>query len=306
MPFIPEEERNVTLAKASILLIREKQAQGLAGTTLEQYHRAFKYFNEYLEEEGKEDLREIDRKFLEEYAAVVRCALHYRTGEPLSASTQVHRLSPLIALFNLLHRDGHILKNPAEHLQLPKVKGQIPRDVLTEKEVDIWMESMKESFGFFGRAVGELLYGTGLRISEVKNLKVQDINLANRMLFVRNGKGGKDRVVPLPSKTALVLQAYHRSAGKRTFFFQRHPTKGVSVAWYQKMCVLASQRVKMDKRVTPHIIRHSFATHLLQRGMDLRFIQELLGHEEIMTTEIYTRVRDEDLKRVYLASHPRA
>jgi integrase/recombinase XerD len=282
----------MNLAKASILLIKEKQAQGLSDTTVEQYHRAFKYFNEYLEDEKKEDLREINREFLEEYTAFVRCALHYRTAEPLSPSTQVHRISPLIALFNLLHRDGYILKNPAEHIKLPKVKGRIPKDVLTEKEVGIWLESMEESFGLFGRAVGEILYGTGLRISEIKNLKTEDLNLTDRMLFVREGKGGKDRVVPIPTKTALILKAYQKRAERREYFFQRHPTKSVSVAWFQKMCVLAAQRAMLSKRVTPHIIRHSFATHLLQRGMDLRFIQELLGHEEIITTEIYTRVRD--------------
>lgn len=296
----------MNLSIASLLLIKEKEAQGYQKATMKHYHRAFRCFREYMDSEGMADLREINREFLEEYISFVRSKPHYRTGEIIGVSTQIHLLYPVMGLFGLLHRDGYIIKNPAEHIRLPKLTDRLPKDILTERETYLWLESMGESFGLFGRAVGELLYGTGLRVSEVKKLKTIDLNLTDRMLFVREGKGGKDRVVPVPIKTAEVLKAYNRNAGERTYFFQRNSDKGVSVAWYQKMCVLAAERAGLEKRVTPHIIRHSFATHLLQRGMDLRFIQELLGHEEIMTTEVYVRVRDEDLKRVYLASHPRA
>ena len=143
------------------------------------------------------------------------------------------------------------MKNPAEHIKLPKAKNILPKNILPQQEAALWLDAMEECYGLFGRAVGELFYGTGLRVSEVKNLKTEDVNLTDRMIFVQEGKRNKDRVAPIPDKTARILQLYLRAAEKRNRFFQRQSPHGVSLAWYERMCVTSGENAKLDKHITP-------------------------------------------------------
>ena len=297
----------------SLLLSAEKihffdtvRAEGKSEGSLKHYDLSLRRFDQFLRQKEITDLRDVTVKTAEEYFYFIISLTHYRTGEILSTSSQNHMLSGVRLLFRGLYLEEKILTNPFESIIFKKKNKTLPRDILSEEEIERLLESLKLRYGLYGQAIGEILYGTGIRAAELVNLTLKDVNLSDHLLFIREGKGRKDRVLPIPSGAAGVLRLYRRQRKTKKYFFENKSGCMISSNWVRKLLHQGAKDAGVEKRVTPHGIRHTFATHLLQRGMDIRYIQMLLGHEEISTTEIYTKVTNEELKRVYLLSHPRA
>ena len=235
-------------------------------------------------------------------------------GGRLSTSTQHARLSALRSFFGFLAREGKLLVDPAASLVLPKKRRSLPRSLLTPKEALRLVESIetKTPMGHRDRAVVEVLYATGIRNAELRGLTLADFDAEAGTLFVRAGKGGKDRMLPLgPLVTAIVSDYVQiarpklaKRSGVTSLFVSNHgwPLWPASVV---RTVDLAARRAGIKKAVRPHRLRHACATHMLQGGADVRHIQRLLGHSSLSTTEVYTRVEIGDLKAVHKRFHPR-
>ena len=219
------------------------------------------------------------------------------------------RLSAIRSFYDFLVREGKVRENPARFATRPKVGRDLP-DVLSVDEARRLVEAPVELRRPFWRrdaAILETLYSCGLRASEILSLRISDVDLEAGFLRVR-GKGGKERVVPLGSYAAKAIKRYLQSAESRirktdTLFVNRYG-EPLSDRYLRRLVADYAQSV-LGKRVHPHTLRHSFATHLLDAGMDLRFVQELLGHAKVTTTQIYTHISLSRLMEVYHRCHPR-
>jgi integrase/recombinase XerC len=225
-------------------------------------------------------------------------------------STASRRLASLRAFFKFLHREGHIKSNPAKLVSSPKLPGKLPR-FLTVDEIFSLMEK-PEGIGFLlarDRAILELLYSSGLRVSELASLDLDDVRLKEGLVKVK-GKGKKERIVPVGGKAVDALKSYNveRLLLKRTdpaLFLNRSGTR-LSDRGVRRIVKKYSRIIGLHGEVTPHTLRHTFATHLLQSGADLRVIQELLGHSSLSTTQKYTHLDVTHLMDVYDRAHPLA
>jgi len=229
----------------------------------------------------------------------------------LSAGSVRSYLWAVRAFFRHLDENQEVLVDPAHSLNLPRLPKRLPRDVPTAGEVRRLLGAALSRNHFLAlrnAAILELLYGTGLRNAELCALCRQDLDVSSRVLFVRKGKGGKDRVLPIGEKAARALSRYLQSRraldDRRPLFTTRFdtPMKTRDVRGLVRRSV---KRSGLKKRLSPHSLRHAFATHLLKGNADIRKIQVLLGHASLSTTEIYTRVDTSDLKRVLTRCHPR-
>lgn len=232
----------------------------------------------------------------------------------LCSSSMRRGQSALRGLFKYAIRHGLANKNPVDLMDSPKVQRPLPK-ALSQDDVNMLINSPDTSnlLGMRDKAILELLYGSGLRVSEVANLTSEDINLEAQFLTVREGKGGKDRVVPLTpiSCNAISLYINNRFSTKPEWREEKHiflnhlgtPLTTRSIA---RLVDKYARKLAMMMNITPHQFRHSFATHLLNNGADIRAVQEMLGHASLSTTQIYTRISKEKLMQTYRNCHPRA
>ena len=231
----------------------------------------------------------------------------------LSAASIKLVVVALKIFFRFLLGKGAVERDPAEAVALPRIKRYLP-ETLNELQVEHLIENIdtKVSLGLRDRAMVELLYASGLRISELANARLENLDCEERMLRV-TGKGNKTRLVPVGRKASEALAAYlsmerpklvKRRSGSELFLSERG-TKLTTVRIWQIVKKHAS-RSGLEKNIYPHLLRHSFATHLLGNGADLRIIQEMLGHADISTTQVYTHVDQQRLKAVHRRFHPRA
>ncbi len=245
----------------------------------------------------------------------LRAYLGYLHQQGLTRSSVGRKLAALRAFFRFLHREGRITSNPARALFTPRQSKKVPR-FLTEEEVGRILEDVPQKMGnTFGairdNAMVELLYATGLRASELVGLDLDRLHLEERIVRVI-GKGDKERIVPFGEPAARALEVY-LSARRSTFpgsvemgvFLNLKGTRLTSRS-LQRVVHGRVVRAPLDKDASPHTLRHSFATHLLSRGADIRVIQELLGHASLSTTQKYTHVATSQLKALYDEVHPRA
>jgi len=249
---------------------------------------------------GGAPLENVDYLTLRKYLAMVK-------EKNLSVRTIARRLSTLRSFFKFLTREGHLKTNPTLSLSSPKQEKHLPV-FLTEDEATKLMEAVvaKDERGLRDKAVLETFYSTGIRISELTGLKVDDIDFIGSVVKVM-GKGRKERIVPIGEQAIRAIRAYLEKRKKQSeALFLNKSGKRMTVRGIrnlvQKYVLIASMR----HGVSPHTLRHSFATHLLNRGADLRSVQELLGHVNLSTTQIYTHLTTERLKSVYDKAHPRA
>ncbi|MBU1487825.1 tyrosine recombinase XerC [bacterium] len=278
--------------------------------TLRSYENDLKKFEEFLKKETSErvglEKGEIDRFLIRKYLAYLR-----ESG--LEKKTISRRLSTLRSFFRFLIREGEIKDNPALLISAPKMEQRLPSHLnLPEINELIALPDEKKLLGLRDRAILEVLYGCGLRVSELIGLSLSNIDILLESLMVL-GKGRKERIVPIGSYAKAALREYleKRSrlikAGEReeALFLnnrgRRLTTRGVEFIINRYV-----HRLSVVKKVSPHTLRHTFATHLLDGGADLRAVQELLGHKLLSTTQIYTHVTTERLKKVYDRAHPRA
>jgi site-specific recombinase XerD len=229
---------------------------------------------------------------------------------PLAPWTLVAYLGRVRSFFAFLESKGVILASPAMELALPRPQ-RLPR-ALSEEEARRLMAAPSHwsARGRRDRAILEILYGTGIRLSECVRLDLQDVDLAEGRLLVRNGKGKKDRVVPLVGQALRALGLYLRESRQAFVEDPREPAVFLSTLGRRLSALMLERQVKKHGRavgihVTPHLLRHSCATHLLKHGADVRHIQQLLGHRSLETTALYTRVEVKDLREFLARAHPR-
>lgn len=235
---------------------------------------------------------------------------YLETENTLTARTQAHNLTVINSFYQFLEQEKIIESNPCENISSPKIPKKLP-NYLTEEEVDRLLKiTLKTPYDYRNKAMLEVLYATGLRITELCNLKIQDIDLNNCFLRVI-GKGKKERIVPLTDLAINYLEKYIKEYRNQIlknkdseYLFISNTQKNISRQGFFKIIKAQMKQADIKKNVSPHVLRHSFATHLLKNGADLRIIQELLGHEDIQTTQIYAHLVNEKLKEDY-SYHPR-
>lgn len=271
--------------------------------------RCLKNFFDYLKTtRGPLDMRDIRPSDIKGYIKYLNDFVSKYTGRPISDGTRGIMFVSVKQLFSCLYTGEYILTNPAQDIRFKKNTGCLRRAVLTQGEMGMLLDSIGSGYGALrDRALFELMYSSGLRGGDVVNLRVRDIDFESRMLLVRNGKWGKDRVVPV-SKVAVIFLQRHLSdridrKGELVFQGERGTLCVTSINKRFKEWALKANL--MRKNLSLHSIRHSFATHLLENGADIRYVQELLGHESIETTVVYTHSLYEGLKRVYKSHHPK-
>lgn len=280
--------------------------------TVETYAAELKPFLAYLERQGLTNLSRLSRNHLEGYRLEL-VERRYR-GKPLTASTMEQRLSAMKGFVRFLYRDNYLLLDLAAGFELPKRKKGLPRLVLSEREVVqlIGAADLATLEGIRDRCLLELLYGTGIRNSELRKARLGDLDLAQAQLRISFGKGGLERMVPLGEEAVAWLEEYLLKvrptlmiAADDLLLFPGFGPGGFTRRWLAHRVRRLAQKAGLEKTVTPHVLRHSVATHLLRRGAGLRHIQGLLGHSSLDTTQQYTRVELSDLAGVIARFHPR-
>jgi integrase/recombinase XerC len=293
----------VKRAVAAFLRHLERE-RNLSPHTLRAYASDLAQFEDHLRSElGREaNPKDVDHLLIRSFLA----RLHVGGVKKTSSA---RKLASLRTFFRFLVREGVLVKNPARPLLSPRVERRIPSP-LAEGEMAAFLEVPGESDrARRDRALLELLYATGIRCAELVGLDLQDLDFEQKLVRVL-GKGRKERLVPFGEKAREALQAHLRSreAGGRgsPALFRNHRGGRLSDRSVRAIVRTRVQELALEKRVSPHTLRHSFATHLLERGADLRAIQELLGHASLSTTQRYTHVDMRHLLEVYKRSHPRA
>jgi tyrosine recombinase XerC len=252
---------------------------------------------------GNTDLEKVDYLCLRKYLAVLK-------EKNLKSQTVNRRLSALRSFFKFLVREGHLKTNPCLALSSPKLKKHLP-NFLTEEEVSKLIESAfaknkDDSMGLRDRAILETFYSTGMRISEVSSLSLDDIDFIGGIIKVM-GKGKKERIVPIGDAASLAIKEYlERRKKQNEAVFLNKNGRRITARGIRDVVSKYIQRASLKQGVSAHTLRHSFATHLLNRGADLRTVQELLGHANLSTTQIYTHLTTDRLKSVYDKAHPHA
>ncbi len=280
--------------------------RGLSPNTLESYERDLAKFVSYLQRRGIMDAGHVNYRHVLDF-------LSYLKERGLSVRSVARILVSLKQFFKFLLREKVVDKDPTFLIRTPKIKREIP-SVLTLDDVENLLSAPNGSSheGIRDRAMLEVLYATGIRVSELVNLRLNNVNFELGYLLAY-GKGGKERIVPLGNKAIRRLEEYLsgsrpcllRSRESVYLFITRRGTRMTRQGFWKLIKNYAS-RIGITKRISPHTLRHSFATHLLQRGADLRTIQVILGHSDISTTQIYTHIERERLKEVHKKYHPRS
>ena len=283
-------------------LTEEKHAQK---NTLNSYARDLNQFQTWLMANGITDLKKVKKETVNEY-------LQYMSGKGKSPATVTRSTASIRSFYNYMLREGRVKTNPAKAVTSQKVERKYP-EILTNREVELFLEQPKcvDEKGFRDHAMLELLYATGIRVSELIGLNVEDVNLT--VGFIRCTTHGKERIIPLYTAAVKALREYMEKIRPRIIadenqqaLFVNMSGERMSRQGFWKIVKHYQETAGISKDITPHTLRHSFAVHLLENGADLRSIQEMLGHADISSTQIYTHVIQKQLKDVYNKAHPRA
>ncbi|MCM8764563.1 MAG: tyrosine recombinase XerC [Candidatus Omnitrophica bacterium] len=247
------------------------------------------------------DIDSVDVDFLRKYL------FHLKVKKNYGSRSISRKIAAIKSFFKFLAKRGYTKKNPALLICSPKLPIRLP-SFLTYKEVESIIEAAngKDEAGLRDRAIIELLYSSGLRVGELVSLKIGDINIPEGTVKVK-GKGNKERIVPIGSYALDSIFEYlkKRSRARTPFIFLNKKGGRITSRSVERIINKYAKLAGITKKVTPHVFRHSFATHLLDRGADLRTVQEMLGHSDIATTQIYTHVTVQQLKEIYERFHPR-
>lgn len=280
--------------------------RGLAKNTIDAYNRDLKSYIYYLKSKKISNIDCTNRTIIVSYLLLMQ-----KEGK---ASSSISRACAAIkSFYQFLSRENIIKEDPTVDLDAPKLEHRLPK-VLTLQEVErlLLQPDMKNPLGIRDRSMLELLYATGMRVSELVSISIEDVNL--EVGFLRCiGKGSKERIIPVGSIALKYLKQYISIAreqllnGKESkILFLNRQGKAMTRQGFWKIIKKYSEKAGIDKKITPHTLRHSFATHLLENGADLRAVQEMLGHSDISTTQIYTHLTRNKIKQVYDNTHPRA
>ena len=281
-----------------------KTEKNASGNTVSSYMRDLRQFQAGIAERGL-GLLEVEPGDVEEY-------VHTLTRRGKSDATVIRSLASIRSFYNCMITLGETDHNPARGIVLEKVDRKLPQ-VLTGKEVELFLEQpdCSDLKGYRDRAMLELLYATGIRVSELIALNVEDLNLPAGVLHCQSK--GRERVIPLYPAAIRALGEYLRDVRpqlvetpEEAALFVNMSGERMSRQGFWKLIKYYQEKAGIQKDITPHTLRHSFAAHLLENGADLRSIQEMLGHADISSTQVYSRLVNQKLKDVYKKAHPRA
>ena len=287
----------------SMYLNYEAVEKGLSSNTLESYKRDIVIYLDFLSR-NKKSILKATRKDIEKF-------LSERKEQGAKSRTVARNKVSIVNLYKFLVMENYISKNPTDNLEVIRLKRVLPES-LTDTEVDdlLAVHNEKTDKGLRDKAIFELMYSSGLRVSEICSLKIDDIFFEGKYLKIC-GKGKRERIVPINDRALDILQRYIQTSrvimvkGKKTSeLFLNFRGDKISRVGIWKIVKEAMKKSKIEKNIYPHTLRHSFATHLIQHGADLRAVQRMLGHSDITTTEIYTHVDSSHLKK-QIAKHPK-
>ena len=273
--------------------------------TVLSYARDLKGFCRFMNESGVLDPAKVNRTNVMAYV--------YELQKQQKAGATVSRnIASIRSFFMFLQRKGVVSENPAADLELPKVEKKVP-EILSLEKVELLLEqpSGDEDKEVRDKAMLELLYATGIRVTELISLKVEDVNLP--LEYIRCGGENKSRIIPIGTQAKFSLRRYLEKvrenmilrADEETLFVNCNG-KPMTRQGFWKIIKAYAKKAGIEEDITPHMLRHSFAAHLIENGADLRSVQEMLGHSDISTTQIYTKLTNQKLKNVYAKAHPRA
>lgn len=294
----------VQVAKENFINYCEYE-KGLSANTLKSYNYEINLYQTYLED--KFNIIEIEKVSKEDIESYLKyCYLKNEDSKTIS-----HKITTIYNFHNYLLREKVIKDNQAEFIDRPKLAKHLPY-TLTVKEIDKLLDiALVTVFDYRDKAMLELMYGTGLRVSELVSLTVYDVDFYNAFLRIK-GKGSKERIVPINNASLKYLKLYldrrclllKKKTSDELFLNARG--EGISRQGFFKNLKKILAKKGMPVNISPHSLRHSFATHLIENGADLRSVQTMLGHSDITTTKIYTHISNEKVTKDYLINHPRA
>ena len=284
-----------------------KFEKNFSGNTLDAYMRDVRKLESFtISELDNLSPQNITYENLQEY-------IYQLSKNKISERSQARAISSIKAFFKFLLEDDYRTDNPATLLEGPKLGLYLP-DTLSEEDINRIITCIDNStdIGKRNKCILEVLYGCGLRVSELIDLKISNINFKESYIMVE-GKGEKTRLVPLANTTAEFIRSYIHTVRNKTKINKKYEdtlflnSRGTNMSRVIVFIIIKelTQKAGISKSISPHTFRHSFATHLLQNGADLRFIQEMLGHSSITTTQVYTHLKTEELRDVILNFHPR-
>ena len=276
----------------------------LSDNTLQSYKRDIKQFKEYLNQKGK-DYSNITKEDMKEY-------IEHLQSIGKKASTISRCIASIRSFYQYELKNKKVEQDPTDQIQSPKIEKRVP-SVLTSKEVALLLEQPKDVDlkGIRDKAMLEFAYATGMRVTEIISLNLEDVNIEEGYVTCKNGS--KQRNIPLGTMSLKALKEYIENArgilikdeSEKSLFVNING-KRLTRQGFWKIIKYYKEQAHITKDITPHVLRHSFATHLLQNGADLKAIQTMLGHSDILSTQIYMQFQDESLKNVYKKAHPRA
>lgn len=294
----------VQVAKENFINYCEYE-KGLSANTLKSYNYEINLYQTYLEDKlSIIDIEKVSKEDIESYLKY--CYLKNEDSKTIS-----HKITTIYNFHNYLLREKVIKDNQAEFIYRPKLAKHLPY-TLTVKEIDKLLDiALVTVFDYRDKAMLELMYGTGLRVSELVSLTVYDVDFYNAFLRIK-GKGSKERIVPINNASLKYLKLYldrrclllKKKTSDELFLNARG--EGISRQGFFKNLKKILAKKGMPINISPHSLRHSFATHLIENGADLRSVQTMLGHSDITTTKIYTHISNEKVTKDYLINHPRA
>lgn len=282
-----------------------EEFRGLSKNTIDSYSRDLRQFIAYLEDHGLIYFKDVTETTVLTYMLSLQ-------NKGKSNATVSRSLSSIRALYIYLLNYGFIEKDPTLNINAPKTEKKLP-SILTLKEVETLISQPDEtsSMGIRDKAMLELLYATGLRVSELVSLNTQDIKLDLGYIRCSN-QNGNSRVIPFGKMAKKALQRYVDNAREsiaieeESAFFVNYFGKRLTRQGFWKIVKRHTEHAQIEKKITPHTLRHSFATHLIQNGADIKSVQEMLGHSDISSTQLYLQISENKLKDVYKNAHPRA
>lgn len=291
----------------------ELKAQNYSENSIVRYVGEARTFLNFVAQQGLAQLSGLTRQHLYAYRNYLT-TVPGRRGRKLKAGTQAHRLTAVLVLVRALVRLDYLLVDVSQGVELPRRHASIPRVILSEGETLCLLEGpdLNRLSGVRDRALLEMLYATGLRNREMCQLDVTDLDPAESLVLVRNGKGGRDRKVPMGQEAWIWVEEYLAQCRPRWLSNPAEPAlflgrfgKRLAKQDLTQLVIRWAKRVGLQKRITPHCLRHTCATHMLRGGASLRHVQVMLGHQSLNTTQIYTRVELSDLRKVLKRCHPR-
>jgi len=282
-------------------LANDKKA---SSNTLQSYKRDLMQFDDYLVENRLKFMK-VDSEDLNAY-------FDYLKAQGKKTSTISRSLASIRAFYQYLIKTKKLRKDPSLGVRTPKVEKKVP-NILTDKEVELLLDQPKtvDLKGIRDKAMLEFAYATGMRVTEIISLNIEDINLQDDFVFVHNGN--KKRTIPIGAIAVKALREYIEKARpiiikeeSNNALFVNLNGKRLTRQGFWKIVKYYKDQANISKEITPHVLRHSFATHLLQNGADLKAIQTMLGHSDISSTQVYMQFQNDSLKDIYNKAHPRA